>query len=65
MSEEKQHCISILFDVQDIAMKMETITNDEAVVQNLIRAGFENIKRFSWKRHFAEYLEYFEYIASR
>lgn len=37
------------YDVEDIARGIERVLTDENLRQDLIRKGFENIKRFSWQ----------------
>jgi glycosyltransferase involved in cell wall biosynthesis len=37
------------YDVEDIARGIETVLNDEKLRNDLIKKGFENIKRFSWQ----------------
>ena len=38
------------YDVKDIQNKIETLINDEGLQEKLRKKGFENVKRFSWKK---------------
>jgi glycosyltransferase involved in cell wall biosynthesis len=37
------------YDIEDIARGIETVLSDEKLREDLIKKGFENIKRFSWE----------------
>jgi glycosyltransferase involved in cell wall biosynthesis len=45
------------YDVEDIARGIEIVLSDEKLRENLVKKGFENIKRFSWQRSAKEVLE--------
>ncbi len=45
------------YDVKDIAQGMEKIVLDEKLREDLIKKGFENIKRFSWEKAAKETLK--------
>ena len=38
------------YDIDDIARGIEKVLTDEKLRENLIKKGFENIKRFSWEK---------------
>lgn len=45
------------YDVKDIAKGMEKIAFDKNLREDLIKKGFENIKRFSWEKSAKQLLE--------
>ncbi|GAB4031142.1 MAG: hypothetical protein Fur0012_08070 [Elusimicrobiota bacterium] len=45
------------YDVEDIARGIEKVLNDENLRQDLIRKGFENVKRFSWEKSAQKIIE--------
>jgi glycosyltransferase involved in cell wall biosynthesis len=47
-------------DVEAIADAMLQLSQDEALRQKLIAAGYENLKRFSWEKAAKETLSVFE-----
>jgi len=47
------------YNIEDIAQGMEKISFDETLWQELIKKGFENIKRFSWEKSAEETLRIF------
>lgn len=49
------------YDVNDIAKGIEKVLTDENLRQDLIRKGFENVKRFSWEKSASKILEVFGY----
>lgn len=51
-------------DIDDIANKMESIVEDEVTRENLIIAGFLNIKKFSWDLSARKLLDIIEKIKS-
>ena len=51
-------------DVDAIANAMLRLSQDEALRQRLIRAGYENIKRFSWEQAAAQTLAVLEEVGS-
>ena len=48
------------YDVNDIKEKIEVLLNNENLRQKLIQKGFENIKRFSWKKSAKKIMEIIE-----
>lgn len=50
------------YDVEDIANGMKKIAFDENLREELIRKGFENIKRFSWEKAARQLLEIFREV---
>lgn len=52
-------------DVDAIANAMLRLSQDEELRQRLIRAGYENIKRFSWEQAAAQTLAVLEEVGSR
>jgi glycosyltransferase involved in cell wall biosynthesis len=47
------------YNIEDIAQGMEKLAKDKTLRQNLIREGFENIKRFSWEKSAQQFLDLF------
>ncbi|XOB46584.1 MAG: glycosyltransferase family 4 protein [Candidatus Nealsonbacteria bacterium] len=47
------------YNIEEIAKGMEKIAFDESLRQNLIKKGFENIKRFSWEKAAKQLLNLF------
>jgi glycosyltransferase involved in cell wall biosynthesis len=45
------------YDVEDIARGIEKVLTDENLRQDLIKKGFENIKRFSWEKSARKIIE--------
>jgi len=45
------------YDIEDIARGIETVLSDEKLRKDLVKKGFENIKRFSWQISAKEVLE--------
>ena len=41
-------------DPEDIALKTHTLLTNSVLKQNLVNKGFENLKRFSWKKMASE-----------
>ena len=52
-------------DVDDIAAAMLRLSRDEALRQELIAKGYENVKRFSWQKAARETLAVLEEAAAR
>ncbi len=52
-------------DIDAIADAMLQLSQDEALRQQLIAAGYENVKRFSWEKAAAETLAVLEQAAQR
>lgn len=52
-------------DVEAIADAMLRLSQDEALRQKLISAGYENVKRFSWEKAARETLAVLEEAARR
>ena len=52
-------------DVDDIAAAMLRLSRDEALRQELIAKGYENVKRFSWEKAARETLAVLEEAASK
>jgi glycosyltransferase involved in cell wall biosynthesis len=50
------------YNVEEIAKGMERIAFDENLRKDLIKKGFENIKRFSWERAAKELLKVFKEV---
>ena len=49
-------------DVDAIANAMLRLSQDEELRQHLIRAGYENVKRFSWEQAAAQTLAVLEEV---
>jgi len=45
------------YDVEDIARGIEKVLTDENLRQELIKKGFENVKRFSWEKSARKIIE--------
>lgn len=45
-------------NVQELALRIDLIWTDDTVCEDMIKNGFENIKRFSWDKCAQETLEY-------
>jgi len=52
------------FDIEEISKGMEKIVFDENLRKDLIQKGYENIKRFSWRKSAEELLEIFKEVKS-
>lgn len=52
-------------DVDDIAAAMLRLSRDEALRQELIAKGYENVKRFSWEKAARETLAVLEEAAAK
>ena len=52
-------------DVDDIAAAMLRLSRDEALQQELIAKGYENVKRFSWQKAAKETLAVLEEVAAK
>ena len=52
-------------DVDDIAAAMLRLSRDEALRQELIAKGYENVKRFSWAKAARETLAVLEEAAAK
>ena len=52
-------------DVDDIAAAMLRLSRDEALRQELIARGYENVKRFSWQKAARETLAVLEEVAAK
>jgi glycosyltransferase involved in cell wall biosynthesis len=50
------------YNVEEIAKGMERIAFDENLRRDLIKKGFENVKRFSWKKAAKELLKVFKEV---
>lgn len=48
------------YDIKDIAEKIYQLLSDQNLKQNLIQAGFEMVKHFSWKNCAAETLKIYQ-----
>jgi len=48
------------YDLKDIREKIELVMNDETLQKELRQKGFENIKRFSWKKSANKMIEIIE-----
>jgi glycosyltransferase involved in cell wall biosynthesis len=53
------------YDVEDIARGIETVLNDEKLRNDLIKKGFENIKRFSWEESAKKIIQIMREIKNR
>ena len=47
-------------DVQDMAQKIDEVISNEKLRQKLIEKGYENTKRFSWRKFATQHLALFE-----
>jgi glycosyltransferase involved in cell wall biosynthesis len=47
-------------DVQDIAQKIDEVISNERLRQKLVEKGYENTKRFSWRKFATQHLALFE-----
>ena len=52
-------------DIDDIAAAMLRLSQDEALRQELIAKGYENVKRFSWEKAARETLAVLEEVAAK
>lgn len=52
-------------DVDDIAGAMQRLVTDDALRAELVRRGFQNVKRFSWEKCARETLAVLEEVAGR
>jgi glycosyltransferase involved in cell wall biosynthesis len=53
------------YDVEDIARGIETVLSDEKLREDLIKKGFENIKRFSWEESAKKIVQIMREIKNR
>jgi glycosyltransferase involved in cell wall biosynthesis len=51
------------YDIEDIARGIEKVLSDENLRNDLVKKGFENIKRFSWERSAKKIIEVIKNIS--
>jgi glycosyltransferase involved in cell wall biosynthesis len=52
------------YNINDLAVAMEKVLNNDGLRDNLIKRGLEKVKNFSWEKAAREYLEVFKVFRS-
>jgi glycosyltransferase involved in cell wall biosynthesis len=47
-------------DIQEMAQKIDEVISNESLRKKLIEKGYENAKRFSWRRFATQHLAMFK-----